>query len=32
MIVFKNLYHRYIREYYALYDINLKIEKGEKVS
>lgn len=32
MIEIKNLYHRYIREYYALYDINLNIKAGEKVA
>lgn len=32
MIEIKNLYLKYIREYYALYDINLKIEKGERVA
>lgn len=31
MIVVRNLYLKYIREYYALYDINLEIGKGEKV-
>ena len=32
MIEIKNLYLKYIREYFALYDINLKIEKGECVA
>jgi len=32
MIEIKRLYHRYIREYFALFDINLHIEKGEKVA
>lgn len=32
MIEIKNLYLKYIREYFALYDINLKIEKGERVA
>lgn len=32
MISIKGLYHRYIREYFALYDINLQIDKGEKVA
>lgn len=32
MIEIKHLYHRYIKEYYALFDINLHIEKGEKVA
>lgn len=32
MIEVKNLYLKYIREYYALYDINLKIAKGESVA
>lgn len=32
MIEIKHLYHRYIREYFALFDINLHIEKGEKVA
>ena len=31
MIEIKKLYLKYIREYYALYDINLKIEHGESV-
>lgn len=31
MIEVKNLYLKYIREYYALYDINMKINKGECV-
>ena len=31
MIEIKNLYLKYIREYYALYDINLKIAPGECV-
>ena len=29
MIEIKNLYLKYIREYYALCDINLKVQKGE---
>ncbi len=32
MITIKNLYLKYIREYYALFDINLKIEENEKIS
>ncbi|MBQ7884693.1 MAG: ATP-binding cassette domain-containing protein [Clostridia bacterium] len=32
MIEVKNLFLKYIREYYALYDINLKIEKSERVA
>ena len=32
MIEVKNLYLKYIREYYALYDINLKVEAGESVA
>ncbi len=32
MILVKNLYLKYIREYFALYDINLSIEDGEKVA
>ncbi len=32
MIEIKNLYLKYIREYYALYDINLKIVPGECVA
>ncbi|MDD4408933.1 MAG: ATP-binding cassette domain-containing protein, partial [Clostridia bacterium] len=32
MILIKNLYLRYIREYFALYDINLKIEQNESVA
>ena len=32
MIEIKNLYLRYIREYYALFDINLKVKKGESVA
>lgn len=32
MIEIKNLYLKYIREYYALYDINIKIQKGESVA
>ncbi len=31
MIEIKNLYLKYIREYYALYDINLKVANGESV-
>lgn len=32
MIEIKNLFLKYVREYYALYDINLNIEKGECVA
>lgn len=32
MIEIKNLYMKYIREYYALYDINMHIEAGECVA
>lgn len=32
MISIKNLYLKYIREYYALFDINLEIADGEKVA
>lgn len=32
MIEVKNLYLKYIREYFALYNINLKINKGEHVA
>lgn len=32
MITISNLYLKFIREYYALYDINLEIKAGEKVS
>ena len=32
MILINNLYLKYIREYYALYDINLKIKEGESVA
>lgn len=32
MILIKNLFLKFIREYYALYDINLEIKKGQKVS
>ncbi|MBE7082378.1 MAG: ATP-binding cassette domain-containing protein [Clostridiales bacterium] len=32
MIEVKNLYLKYIREYFALYNINLKVEKGECVA
>ena len=32
MIEVKNLYLKYIREYYALYDINLKVESGESIA
>lgn len=32
MIEVKNLYLKYIREYYALYNINLKVEEGECVA
>ena len=31
MIVVRNLFLKYIREYYALYDINLKVDSGETV-
>lgn len=32
MIEIKNLYLKYIREYYALYDINFTVQKGESVA
>ncbi len=32
MILVKNLYLKYIREYFALFDINIKIDDGEKVA
>lgn len=32
MILINNLYLKYVREYYALYDINLKIKQGESVA
>lgn len=32
MISVKNLYLKYIREYFALYDINMEIKKAERVS
>lgn len=32
MIEVKNLFLKYIREYYALYDINVNIDNGEKVA
>lgn len=32
MILVKNLYLKYIREYFALYDISLEIEDGEKIA
>lgn len=32
MIEIKNLYLKYIREYYALYDINFDVQKGESVA
>lgn len=32
MIEINHLYHRYIREYYALFDVNLHIDKTEKVA
>ena len=32
MILIKNLYLKFIREYFALYDISLNIEDGEKVA
>ena len=32
MIIVQNLYLKFIREYFALYDISLEIKKGEKVS
>ena len=32
MIEIKHLYLKYIREYYALYDVNLHIAKGESVA
>lgn len=32
MIKITNLYHKYVKEYYALYDITLQIAKGEKVA
>lgn len=32
MILVNNLYLKYVRQYFALYDINLKIANGEKVA
>ena len=32
MIEVKDLYLKYIREYYALYNINLKVQEGECVA
>ena len=32
MVEVKNLFLKYTREYYALYDINLNIEDGEAVA
>ncbi len=32
MIVFKNVYLKYTKEYYALFDISFEIEKGETVA
>lgn len=32
MIIINNLFLKYIKQYYALYDINLKIKKGEYVA
>ncbi len=32
MIEIKNLYLKYIREYYALYDVSLHISKGESIA
>lgn len=32
MILINNLFLKYVRQYYALYDINLKIEEGETVA
>lgn len=32
MIRVKNLYLRYTREFYALYNINMEIEDGESVA
>ena len=32
MIRFKNLFLRYVRQYYALYDINLDIASGENIA
>ena len=32
MIDIKNLYLKYIREYYALFDVNLHINKGESIA
>lgn len=32
MITIKNLFLKYVRQYYALYDINLEIEVGESVA
>ena len=32
MINIKNLYLKYIREYFALYDVNLEVSQGEKVA
>ena len=32
MVEVKNLFLKYTREYYALYDVNMKIEDGESVA
>ena len=32
MIRISNLFLRYVRQYYALYDINLEIAQGERVA
>ena len=32
MILINNLYLKYVRQYFALYDINLKIEDGESIA
>ncbi len=32
MLSIKHLYHKYTREFFALYDINLEVEDGEKVA
>ena len=32
MIEIKNLYLKYIREYYALYDVSFTVQKGESVA
>ena len=32
MLLIKHLYHKYTREFYALYDVNMEVADGERVA